>query len=86
MGPGGEYGQCWSKVFVVVGVVARRQSDHEFQSGRVERGRQRADEFAKVRLAGIGNLFKIDDDACLVRLHRVFNNVPHQSLPRNGVR
>ena len=52
----------------------------------MERGCEGANELAEVRLAGVGDFFKIDDDAGLVRFHGVFNDVPHQILPRRRVR
>ncbi len=55
-----------AKKFIIVSVVARRQGDHEFQPGRVEHGRERGDELAEVRLARVGDFFKIYDDAGFV--------------------
>ena len=72
--------------FVIIRVVARRQSDHEFQSCRVEHGREGGDEFAEVLLAGVGNFFKIDDNACLVRINGIRGDVPREILPGGRIR
>ena len=52
----------------------------------MEGRRQPADEGAEVRLARVGHFFKVNDNAGLVRFHRVFNSVPYEFLARGGTR
>ncbi len=71
---------------VIVSVVARGQGDHQLQARGVQRRCQRRDELAEVRLAAIGDFFKVNDDSSFVRFDGILRDIPHESLARSRIR
>ncbi len=52
----------------------------------MEHGREHGNELAEVRLAGVGDFFKIDDNAGLVRIDGIRGDIPRKILPRSRIR
>ena len=71
----------FAEEFVIVGVVTSRQFDHQFQTDSVEGRAEFGDELSKIGLRLIGDGLEIDDDAGLVRLDGVFDDLADEAMP-----
>ncbi len=72
--------------FVIVGVVASGQLDHQLQTDGMEGRCELGGEFTEVRLGRIRNGLEVDHDAHLVGLDGILDDVANQMVAGVGVR